>query len=461
MQRYKQYRRLSRYKRYLTSDVERARDVPITEWLQKAGFDTRHKGKLYYSPFRDERTPSFAIDATKNLWYDHGGGIGGDIIKLVMRLKSLSFAEAVVDLAGGEYTYSGVVYKHEKAEAELHHRKNFGVKDITDDRLVRYAAERGISEPILRRYCRQAEYTYTYHFRGEEMTGHASMIAFRNDSGGYELRDRRFKAGEGHKDISVIAEDDARNATYVVFEGFFNLLSYAEIMALKGKTMPNVIVLNSVSIWQRAANYLRRHNITGRIMLCLDNDAAGEEATKRLIRALGNAIDVRKQTLGEYNDLNDRLTGKLPSPKAPATRIDASPSAAGTVVHADDKHAAEAKQTASAAKDTMPIPSAAGTEENMPDEHDIYMHVASLGKYSITAYHDRVEAWLAGRGWMLFRTVIPFAYHRQLANKIVALSSQNISNGKLADKINDYIHTNSVEWAKNRLTSSRMKESST
>ena len=536
MQRYIQYHKPSSRKRFLTQrEVDKAHDVPIAEYMEAAGCDMAKKGKMYYSPFRDERTPSFEVNENKNLWHDFGEGTGGDVIALAMRLEHLSFGDAVRRLLHGDVgdvsNTSGIIREHTK-KAETHPRRDFVVKDIDNASLVAYASERGISEVILRRYCQQAEYTYTFDYHGEEMIGRASMIAFRTDSGGYELRDRRFKTGEGHKDIRVIAEDDAKNATYVIFEGFFNMLSYAEIMSSKGRTMPNVIVLNSVSIWQRAVDYLRRHGITGRIMLCLDNDAAGEETTQRLRKALPNAIDVRRQTLGEYNDLNDRLTGKLPSladaqksvtdasssaagtvahdgiehastvtetasaakvsvshPSAALsdtsaslvsdlvgtpgnTVIDASQSSAGTVVHDSIEHAAEGKGTASAAKDVMPIPSEFKTAEtaserlrqvtaeNMPDRRDIYMHVASLGKYTITAYHDRIEAWLAGRGWMSFRTVIPFNYPRQLANKIVVLSAKDISNEELTDKINEYIYTNSIIWVKNRLMSSKMKASS-
>ena len=505
MQIYSRNQRLQSFHRHLTqSDIDRARNVPIAEWLSAAGFDDRHKGKLYYSPFRDERTPSFAISSTKNLWFDHGEHVGGDIIALVMRLKSLSFAEAVIDLSGGDYTYTGTTYSHAAAETELHHRKNFVVKDITDSRLVRYAAERGISEAVLRRYCKQAE----FDAKGPHGEFHSTVIAFPTDSGGFELRmGKKFKQGEGHKGIRVIAEDNDKNATYVVFEGFFNFLTYAEVMMAKGLTVPNAIVLNSAGMWQLGADYLRKNGITGRILLCLDNDKTGGEYTNKFLKEFPNAIDMRHIYEG-YNDLNDMMAGN---------RLEASPSATGTVFHGDAEHAStasgaasaarvythpsvtssnaspglvsrlaetqentgtpspsadtvdrdgdgrqiEATGTASAAKDAMPVPSEFEAAENMPDRRDIYMHVAALGKYTITAYHDRIEAWLAGRGWMSFRTVIPFDYPKQLANKIVTLSAKGIDDTTLKNEIDDYIYQNSVIWTKSRLTNSKVNYSMT
>lgn len=38
----------------------------------------RTRGGMFYSPFREESSPSFHIDERKNIWYDHGGKRGGD-----------------------------------------------------------------------------------------------------------------------------------------------------------------------------------------------------------------------------------------------------------------------------------------------------------------------------------------------------------------------------------------------
>ncbi len=51
-------------------------------------------------PFHDEKTPSFHVTPSKNLWYCFGCNQGGDVIDFVQRVEQMSFAEAVESLAG-------------------------------------------------------------------------------------------------------------------------------------------------------------------------------------------------------------------------------------------------------------------------------------------------------------------------------------------------------------------------
>ncbi|GAA1745413.1 DNA primase [Luedemannella helvata] len=50
-------------------------------------------------PFHDEKTPSFNVSATRNVFYCHGCGAGGDALKFVMDHEHLTFVEAVERLA--------------------------------------------------------------------------------------------------------------------------------------------------------------------------------------------------------------------------------------------------------------------------------------------------------------------------------------------------------------------------
>src|ERR1700761_4389579 len=50
-------------------------------------------------PFHDERTPSFNVTPGKELYHCFSCGEGGDVIKFLIRLESLTFTEAVERLA--------------------------------------------------------------------------------------------------------------------------------------------------------------------------------------------------------------------------------------------------------------------------------------------------------------------------------------------------------------------------
>ena len=70
---------------------------------------TRYTGLCPY-PDHSEKTPSFSVDPDRGLYHCFGCKMGGDTIKLIMDLKSFSFAEAVAFLAersGVELEYEG------------------------------------------------------------------------------------------------------------------------------------------------------------------------------------------------------------------------------------------------------------------------------------------------------------------------------------------------------------------
>jgi len=59
----------------------------------------RGKDYLGLCPFHDEKTPSFSISPTKQLYYCFGCNVGGNAIKFLMELNKHSFTEVVMELA--------------------------------------------------------------------------------------------------------------------------------------------------------------------------------------------------------------------------------------------------------------------------------------------------------------------------------------------------------------------------
>src|SRR5579864_882643 len=50
-------------------------------------------------PFHPEKTPSFAVHPTKQIYHCFGCGVGGDVFKFVMMFEHLTFPEALERVA--------------------------------------------------------------------------------------------------------------------------------------------------------------------------------------------------------------------------------------------------------------------------------------------------------------------------------------------------------------------------
>lgn len=64
--------------------------------------DLKKQGKNHFAccPFHDEKTPSFSVEAEKQLYFCHGAcGEGGDVFQFTMKYHNVDFPEAVAKLA--------------------------------------------------------------------------------------------------------------------------------------------------------------------------------------------------------------------------------------------------------------------------------------------------------------------------------------------------------------------------
>ena len=84
-------------------DVESLKQrIPLLEYLQRQNWSARpvgtHSEYVGLCPLHAETQPSFYVNTVKNVFYCHGCGQGGDLIRLVQLWLHLSFPEALVYL---------------------------------------------------------------------------------------------------------------------------------------------------------------------------------------------------------------------------------------------------------------------------------------------------------------------------------------------------------------------------
>lgn len=281
-------------------NCQKAKQIDIISFLNKYGYVPQKTNDLvswYLSPFRKEKTPSFKVNSKDNIWFDFGEGIGGNIIDLVVKLENCDVKCALEKLSNNSFSFHQQT-KFEESESEYLIKK---IIDITNENLINYISSRKMNVEIAKKICFQVHYTFK-SMKQNEYYG----IGFMNDSGGIEIRSKYFKGCLGKKDITSINNN---SNSVLIFESWSDFVSY---MTLKNKTLKqeNYIILNSTSLTKRAGVLLQNYK---HVSLFLDNDEAGDKATKSIINSLSvDVIDCRN-LYENYKDLNDYLINNLNS----------------------------------------------------------------------------------------------------------------------------------------------------
>lgn len=256
-------------------------------------------GYLCSCPWREDKSPSLSVTPNGKGWHDFATGESGNIIDLVCRcLGTKDYRRVCAEFDGtAHFSFPKVkntltVGKEEKAY------ETFQVKELRNRVLLDYLQDtRGIPMDIAQLFCNEAYYSFP-HTPARTLFS----VAFRNDKGGYELRNSFSKASVSPKWITSRLHRE--NAPYAVFEGFMDMLSF---VTLCGEVRHNIIVLNSVSFAYAAIELLKD---TGNpIYLCLDNDSAGDKATAEFMKELPQAKDCRGR-FAPCKDVNEYLLAK-------------------------------------------------------------------------------------------------------------------------------------------------------
>jgi DNA primase len=69
----------------------------IVSIIEKEGIELRQRGQYFWTccPLHSERTASFAVNPGKQRFHCFGCHVGGDVVDFVMKLKKVSFSDAL------------------------------------------------------------------------------------------------------------------------------------------------------------------------------------------------------------------------------------------------------------------------------------------------------------------------------------------------------------------------------
>lgn len=256
--------------------------------------------RLIKCPFHPEKTPSFSIDTSKNIFYCFGCGVGGDAIKFVELIERVNFIEACTKLAQ-IYGIEKPIYKPKeinpleiiekwcvdrlkenlKARAYLEERglklstiKDFRIGWLKSYEEVRLFCEKNkISSTILQEYGLPSSLLKVMCNRIIFPIGRP-VFAF----GGrtlYDIQPKYLNSAESYlfkKKNTLYGLYKSSDNVFLV-EGYIDVCMCYQAGLNAAGTMGTAISVESIKqLWKN----------NNHVILCLDGDNAGRKATNRI-----------------------------------------------------------------------------------------------------------------------------------------------------------------------------------
>ena len=286
-----------------------ANQIDLVNYLETLGHEPskiKNQDYWYLSPLRNENTPSFKVNQKLNLWYDHGLGKGGNVVDFGIEYFRCTVSE-FLQLLNGNSISSGIslFVKNDNGQSSslrIANGKKYNpldkiiivdVRKLENKMLIAYLDKRSISQEIARQHCKEVDFCLNNR--------NYTAIGFENISGGYELRNEYFKGSNSPKDITFI---DSQAKSVVVFEGFFDYLSYKMMNQKSVNLQTNFLILNSLSFFKKSLQLMEKHE---RVDLYLDRDSVGVQCTHEALQR-DSTIYIDQSFLYEQKkDLNEWL----------------------------------------------------------------------------------------------------------------------------------------------------------
>jgi len=245
------------------------------------------KTAFYFALDRDERTASLSVDFIKNKAFDFGTGRSYDVISIVQVINKCSVSEALKYLSAFDFTPA--MSNRNELTAKVPNYEIVRSGNIEHPALIQYLKERKVYEQ------RHLVKEIHYILNGKKYFG----VGFENNSGGYEIRNRYAKMCLGTKDISLFENKGKVKDEIIIFEGFFDYLTYRmlEIETL----FSDFLILNSISMFFKMEQNLHHYK---KVSLFLDNDSNGRSLAS-LIKTKHRNVKNCSTNYERFKDLND------------------------------------------------------------------------------------------------------------------------------------------------------------
>ena len=249
------------------------------------------KAAFYFAFDREEKTPSLFVNFINNVAFDFGTGKKYDVVSLVQGIKQCSVSQALEYLSQFDFSFQQQICNITKNESKY---EILSISEVKHNALIQYLKERRIENNI------HLLKEIHYKISNKKYFG----IGFKNDTNGYEVRNKYSKICIGRKDITTIKNN---SNCLRIFEGFIDYLSFKQIEKSLKKAPSDYVILNSVTMIFKLEKIIKSYE---KIELYFDNDEAGNKATNE-VKQLNPYVEDNRILYQNYKDLNDFIISKF------------------------------------------------------------------------------------------------------------------------------------------------------
>lgn len=295
---------------YSEEKIDAARHIKISHILDDMSEKYIRCGKEFYWKTHD------SVKFHDGVWYQHSAGIGGSAVEFCQTFLNMNFRESMDYLSqrflGGDSVFeidkSVCNYKKQNSDDGNKFILRPQLPDMMDEpvNVIEYLTkERGISRSVVLFFIAEKSIMETSEYRNVAFIGRNTdseivNIHLRSCTTGEGKFRQTVKDSDSHYGFSYFGKGD----TVYAFEAPIDMLSF--ISLYPDNWMQNsYVALNGLS-GRALCRALEEHKNLNSIVLCLDNDKAGNEACTRLEREVrdmgyGNVIRFRS-SLKDWNE---------------------------------------------------------------------------------------------------------------------------------------------------------------
>ena len=285
--------------------IERAKQVNILDYVLKHEPDNvKRIGNAYYLKDHD----SFTI--SNGLWIWRSQDVGGkNVVDYLIKVRGYNFVDAVRHLAGDDLLYQRITPRA-KPPPKLKPKFVLPARNDNNDRAIEYLLRRGIAKPLIldcieRGSVFESPRWHNCVFVGRDDNGKAryatmrgTISDFKRDADG---SDKRFG-------FMLLPKHDSSD-TVAVFESPVDALSNQMLNPGYGGWRLSL----GCTALAALTNFLERHDDIKTVVVCTDNDDAGNNAAKKIME-LPDITAVRSLPPAGHKDWNDALKAATQKP---------------------------------------------------------------------------------------------------------------------------------------------------